>query len=74
MENEMLDKQFELESDEWIEMLDSERDEQVQNHINDILDEAVRWGMREEVRRSAEEYSNVDVMTAYSLAFNDWIK
>jgi len=74
MENEMLDKQFELESDEWIEMLDSERDEQVQNHINDILDEAGRWGMREEVKRSAEEYSYVDVLTAYSLAFNDWIK
>ena len=57
----MHDRQFELEMDKWAEVmqeeLNQEEDEQnqIQLHINDVLEEASRWGMRNEVEQSAKE-------------------
>lgn len=79
----MLDKDFELQLDKWAIQMQNElklEDEQlqVQTHINEILDEANRWGMRQEVYDSAqqniEEGSSLDIITAYNLAFSEWIK
>lgn len=77
----MHDRQFELEIDKWTELmqeeLNQEEDEQnqIQLHINDILDEAGRWGMRQEVYDSAQEYMNSgEIIDAYNLAFKEWIK
>ena len=71
----MHDRQFELEIDKWTELmqeeLNQEEDEQsmVQMHIYDILDEAGRWGMRQEVYDSAQEYMNSgEIIDAYNLA------
>lgn len=46
--------------------------------IQEILEEASRWGLRNEVTMMAEELiivnPDIDPVEAYQIAFNDWVK
>ena len=78
----MHDRQFELEMDKWAEVMQEELNQeedgqnQIQLHINDVLEEASRWGMRNEVEQSAKEYwlYGNDIISCYNEAFKDHIK
>lgn len=79
----MIDRDFEsqmeyLEDRLQFELIQEDLLNQTQLHINDILDEAGRWGMREEVYQSAQQNlqhdSSLDVITAYNHAFGEWIR
>lgn len=80
LNKKMLDKEFELQMDDMTQRLQYELylEEQTEMHINEILDEAARWGMRQEVYDSAQQNiqndPSTDVITAYNLAFSEWIK
>ena len=46
--------------------------------IEFILEEASSYGLRSEVQESARkiksEFPDIDLLTAYEMAFNEWIK
>lgn len=70
MENEIMhDRQFEL---------DNEIALQKQIEIEELLQEADRWGLRGEVemyaQKNLEETPTMEILDAYYNAFNDWIK
>lgn len=48
------------------------------DHVDLILQDADKYGLREEVEVTAQNYLNnstkVDIVTAYNHAYNDWIK
>lgn len=80
LNKKMLDKEFELQMDEMAQKLQYELylEDQFEIYINEILDEAARWGMRQEVYESAQQNiqndPSIDVITAYNMAFSEWIK
>lgn len=80
LNKQMIDKEFELQMDQLSERLQYELflEEQSEIYINEVLDEAARWGMRQEVYESAQQNiqndPSLDVLTAYNQAFSEWIK
>lgn len=79
----MLDKDFELMLDKFaeqvqLEMMEEDYQLQIQQHIEDVLEEAGRWGMRQEVYDAAQQNlqkdPSIDVLTAYNQAFSEFIK
>ena len=76
----MLDKDFELQMDEMAQQLQYELyiEEQTEMYINEVLDEAARWGMRQEVYEAAQQNiqndPSIDIITAYNQAFSEFIK
>ena len=46
--------------------------------IEYILEEATSFGLRQEVqetaRRTKEEFPEMNLLTAYEMAFNEWVK
>lgn len=55
-------------------------DENVQQDlaIEYLLEEAMSYGLRDEVQKTArrikEELPEINLLTAYEMAFNEWIK
>lgn len=47
-------------------------------HVNLILNEAKKYGLKWEVEHAAikimKEYPNMDMVDAFTHAFNDWVK
>lgn len=83
LNKKMLDKDFELMLDKFaeqvqLEMMEEDYHNQIQLHIEEVLEEAGRWGMRQEVYESAQQHLQddpaIDVITAYNQAFSEWIK
>lgn len=83
LNKKMLDKDFELMLDKFaeqvqLEMMEEDYQNQIQLHIEEVLEEAGRWGMRQEVYESAQqqlqENPSIDVITAYNQAFSEFIK
>lgn len=83
LNKKMLDKDFELMLDNFaeqvqLEMMEEDYHNQIQLHIEDVLEEAGRWGMRQEVYDSAQqqlqENPSIDAITAYNQAFSEFIK
>lgn len=80
LNKKMLDKDFELQMDEMAQQLQYELyiEEQTEMYINEVLDEAARWGMRQEVYEAAQQNiqndPSIDIITAYNQAFSEFIK
>lgn len=70
MENEIMhDRQFELDNELTLDQL---------YEIEEVLQEADRWGLRGEVemyaQKNLKETPTMEILDAYYHAFNDWIK
>lgn len=80
LNKKMLDKDFELQMDEMAQRLQYELyiEEQTEMYINEVLDEAARWGMRQEVYEAAQQNiqndPSLDIIAAYNQAFSEFIK